>query len=225
MVIINRCQYETTKDSVSNLVALINRYHPEGEMIPTVSKNKVRFSVISSASTDFYNILPRFNFSEDNCNLDKDQIYVKGVIENIFFLRLRYKNNDIQLNSKYNSISFDKLIQIASTLKYSTKIYPIHTEEIIYIGIGSKKLGYYIMVLHTDHITDGSYPKFNLEDGFIDPFLDGTFSQCASNESMSTRSRYTILNHQFKKWKDSGCKNNILDTNKMKDLLEINVNK
>ena len=222
MVIVNRCQYETTKDSVSNLVALINRYHPGGEMIPTISKNKVRFSVISSASTDFYNILPKFTFSNINCVLDKEQQHIKDVIENIFFLRLRYQDHETQLHSKYPNISFDKLIQIASTLQYSTKIFPIYAEEIIYIGIGSKKLGHYIMVLHTDHILDGSYPKFHLEDGFIDPFLDGTFSQCASNESMSTKSRYTVLNHQFKKWKDSGYKTQILNLNKMNDLLEIN---
>ena len=225
MVVINRCQYETTKDSVSNLVALINKYHPGGEMIPTISKNKVHFAVISLASTDFYNILPKFEFSDTIYNLNKEQQYVKELIENYFFMKLRHQNQEAQLHSTYPNIPFDKLIQIAATLKFSTKIFPIHTEEIIYIGIGSKKLGHHIIVLHTDHISDGSYPKFHLEEGFIDPFLDGTFTQCSSNESMSTKSRYTVLNYQFKKWKDSGCRKDILDLNKMNDLLEIDTNK
>ena len=224
MVVFNRCQYETTKDSVSNLVSLINRYHPGGDMIPTVTGNRVHFSVISSASTDFYYILPKYEFIDNLYNLDKEQQCIKTIIENCFFSKLQQKNRDTFVQEKYNNISFDRLLHVAATLKFSTRIFPIHTEEIIYVGIGSKKLGYCIMTLYTNRVQDGICPKFDLNNGFIDP-MDGRLNSYISNESISIASVYALLNSKFKKWKDSGSRGHILDLNKMNDLLTINENK
>lgn len=206
MVIFNRCEYETTKDSVSHLIALINKCHPSGNIYPTVKNNKVHFNIISNAMDDFYNMIPQFNFCRSLFKLNYNLELIRNNIENLFFERLQYGGKEIYLSCSYDKIPFESLLQIAMTLKFAVKFFPIHSDEMIYIGIGSKKLGYYIMNLFTDKACDGEYPQFDIDDGFIDPFK----SDQATESNISEKTRYTVLNYYFKKWKEGGCTTHLL---------------
>ena len=184
-IMINNCQYETTKDNVSNFVSIINKYHPNGDLTASVNGNIVKFTVMSDTTSDFFNILPSFNFSNKYTTLNQQQLNIKNIIENLFFQRLHSKkSNEIFLNQYFEPILFDKLLQIAMGLKYSVKLFPNPSEQIIYIGIGSKNLGLHVMCVFTDHVSDCICPHFNINNGFIDSYnnIKTLFPYSSKNE-------------------------------------------
>jgi len=218
MVIFNRNEYNSKREYASKLLSLINKYHPTGEIYPTLIGDMVKYKVVSNAQDDFFSILPNFTFSNDYFALSKRQVDVKNKIEKLFFNRLRAGATDIILTTEYNEITFDQLLEVATTLKYSVKMFPIHTENIIYIGIGSKKLGRYVMELSLNKARDGIYPKFDIDDGFIVPFPS---ELVPSNSSVSTSSRYSVLNYFFNKWKNDDYQGPILDLKPIHSLAEV----
>ena len=123
MGLLNICSYETTKDNVSNLIALINRYHPAGQIKPKIKGNIVRLDIISDSTLDFWYMLPSFSFTYKN-DLTKKQLMVKKYIESLFFERLRLKHTDSNIIMiRYNvKISYKELLEIIQSLKFSVKL-------------------------------------------------------------------------------------------------------
>lgn len=218
MVIFNRNEYNSKREHASKLLSLINKYHPTGEIQPGLVGDMVRYTVISNAQDDFFSILPNFTFSNTYYTLSNKQVDVKNKIEKLFFNRLKMGGKEILLSVSYDEITFEQLVQVATTLRYSVKMFPIHTENIIYVGIGSKKLGRYVMELSPKKAKDGIYPKFDIDDGFIDPF-PSEFAPI--NSTVSTSSRYGVLNYFFNKWKNSDCNGPILNLKPVHSLAEV----
>jgi hypothetical protein len=198
MGLLNICSYETTKDNVSNLIALINRYHPAGQIKPKIKGNIVRLDIISDSTLDFWYMLPSFSFTYKN-DLTKKQLMVKKYIESLFFERLRLKHTDSNIIMiRYNvKISYKELLEIIQSLKFSVKLLPIPEEEMAYIGIGSDVLGFYIMSVFRDYASDSISPHFNIYTGFTDPL------ESMNNESRSTQSCYDVFNKYFALWKNN----------------------
>ena len=213
MDLVNKCYYETTKDSASNLIALINKYHTDGNIEPEILGHKVRLLITSSARSDFYNILPQYNFNYDTTKLNDAQLQIKEIIENTFFKRLKKKTSDESLCRYFPQTNFNSLIEISQTLKFSSKLFPLYEDSIIYIGIGSEKLGYYVMIVTSNYICDCTYPNFNLNTGFYfqsNVINDNNKSLYESNSNISSESS---LNNYFNNWTKSGRRDKLLSNN------------
>jgi len=188
MVTYTRCLYTIPKDRTSYFLSLINIYHPKGEITVNINSNNVYFIVISDTVNDFYNLLPSkesYSYSPSN-KLTHNQSKAKEQIEHLFFGRLRYKSREIPLHCNYEALSFNQLLDLVLRLKYTSCLYPIEKENIIYVGIGSEKLGYYIMILTPNKAFDAIVPKLDLDLGFKDDAYP-----------------YSELNRVFNIWKNN----------------------
>jgi len=161
----NKNIYEVSKDRVSNLLSLINRYHKNALIELQVNLNNVTLTVESDSTLDFFNILPDIDIDPNDIQLDDKQIILKKEIENILFNKLKDKN--IVIDTDFNEISFIELIELSYTLKFTVKIFPNIQDEIIYLGIGSERLGIHVIQLSCNNIKDFQIPLFNLRTGFI----------------------------------------------------------
>ena len=195
-MIFNRNIYTINKNNVSNFMNLINTYHYNPEIKVTIDKNTVTLCVVSSANIDFYNLLPPYKNLK--YLLTKQQNDIVTLINKTLHKRLKTNNINIPIIEKLNCNNFNELEKLSYNLRFTTRMFINRVNETIYLGIGSKKLGYYVMSLTYEHIKDASCPRFNINKGFIDPFYD-----VYADDSTNYKNRFAILNKQyFDLWKN-----------------------
>lgn len=187
-MIYNRNIYTLNKSNVANFMNLINKYHHNPEIKITIDKNTVTLCVVSSATLDFYKLLPKIN--KHKIKLTENQTKIADLINN--YLHNKLKNNTSTTIKQLNfpQIKFKELLEISYNLIYVSKL--LINNNDIYIGIGSDKLGYYVMELTNTYIKELSCPKFNINKGFIDPFYD-----IYTEDSINSKNRFSFLNETY----------------------------
>jgi len=158
----NKNIYDVPKSRLSNLLSLINIYHQKATINPEINKDNVRLTVESDINLDFFNLLP--DITNTDITLNDDQRKTKAIIEKYLFLKL-YKKQPININIT-PPIEFTDLLQIAPTLNFTVKLFPNILDEFVFIGIGSERLGFYVIKLGVNNICDAHIPYFDLKDGF-----------------------------------------------------------
>lgn len=198
-MIFNRNIYTIQKNNVAKFLNMINRFHVNPDINVTIDKKTVSISVSSIATMDFYYMLPLVD--KKTFILDKHQQEVCNIINNISYARLSNGEDTTFIKRKYKTIDFNRLIEIAYMLKYVKRLFINPHDNIIYIGIGSEKLGYYIIDIKTDCVSDTSCPAFNINKGFSDPFQDKSLLlDSITSVSTNSHNRFSNLNIYFTKW-------------------------
>lgn len=198
-MIFNRNIYTIQKNNVARFLNMINRFHINPDINVTIDKKTVTISVSSSANMDFYYMLPLVD--KKTYMIDDQQKSICDIINNLSYTRLSKGNDNTYIKRKYKPIDFNRLVELTYMLKYVKRLFINPYDNIIYIGIGSEKLGYFIIDIKTDGVSDASCPSFNINKGFSDPFQDRSLLlDSITSISTNSHNRFSNLNLYFTKW-------------------------